>query len=181
MGTVQLMEWNITRNRLGDQLGDSLSCGDTRGHQLADLGGADSHQGQLEREKTVGMPCVGIKLGLGQRGLSTISYTNYSKLKNVLPSVPLPESSKLVSPKEQVELGLRIFRLQCLQRVNREGRPRALQFTVIHHDARHIFKRQPGHGQPVNRRAQRPGFMPSLPGRNDVEGIQTELIQCRLR
>ena len=98
--------------------------------------------------------CVSIKLDLGQRRLCAISYTNYSKFKYLLPVVPLPEGCKLVGANKQVELTPRILGLQGLEGINRESGSGARQFTVIHHHARHVFKGQLCHGQPMLGRAQ---------------------------
>lgn len=181
MGTVELVKRNITRNRFRDQLGDGRGSGFTRSHQLANLGGADGHQGQLQSGKPVRTASISIKLRLGLHGLCSISYTNYSNFKNVLPSVPLPEGGKLVGPNKQVDLRLRIFRLQGLQGVYGEGGTRALNFTVIHHDTRHAVKCQPAHGQPVRRGAECPRLVPGLAGGNYIQPVQVELRQRGLR
>ncbi len=181
MGTVQLVKRNITRNRLGDQLGDGCSCGLTRGYSLANLGGADRHQRQFKLENPVVIAGISIELHLGKHGLCAISYTNYSNFENVLPSVPLPESGKLVGTNKQVDLGLRIFSLQGLQRINCEAGARALDFAVIDHDMGHAFKRQPGHSQPMYRRAEGPGLVPGLAGGNNIQPVKPELRQSGLR
>ena len=123
---------------------------------------------------------ISIELGLSQRRWCAISYTNYSNFKNRLPLVPLSKGQKLISPNKKIKLGRRMFSLQGAQRFQGKGRPRALQLAVVDDNTRHVFKGQARHGQPVLRRAERPGLVPGLPGWNDVEGIERELLQRRL-
>ena len=89
------------------------------------LGGTNSHQRKLERSKAIVVVWKSVTLSLSQRVSRAISYTNYSKFGNRLPTVPLPERCELVRPDEQVKLGLRIFGLQGLKRIKRKSRCRA--------------------------------------------------------
>ena len=104
------------------------------------------------------------------------SYTNYSNVQNVLPPVPLLEGGELVSPHEKVEPGLRILRLQRLQRVYGEGGACALQFALVNHHLRLVRKGQSRHRQTMLRGTQCSRLVPGLPGRNDVQTVEFELL-----
>ena len=173
------MKRNITRNRFRDQFCDFLRSGRVQSHRPADRGSADWHQGQLEDEKAVIKGRKLIESGLSHCRFSAISYTNYSDFKDCLPFVPLLKSSKLVRAYEQIKLAARIFVLKRLQRVNGVGWPRALHFTVVHDRTFELAEGQPSHRQPVLRGAERPGFVPGMAGRDDMQRNQVELLDCR--
>ena len=87
----------------------------------------------------------------------------------------------LVLADQQVDLGIGALAAQSLQGVYRIAGPIALDFDVVHADARPIAKGRLAHGQAVWCRAERVAFVPGLAGGNDAQFAQIQLRDGGLR
>src|ERR1035437_10967999 len=104
-------------------------------------------------------------------------YTNYSKLQNLLPSVPFWQRTRLVFTQDQKQLCERIFSLpgkQCIDSVSWSG---TLHLTCINAHMRQIFKGQTCHGQAMRRCTQGQWFVPGLACRKNFQFVEIQLLQ----
>lgn len=100
---------------------------------------------------------------------------NYSFAQNPLPLVPMAEGGGLVGTDDQHQLGLRVFGLQLVQRVDGVARALAQQFAFIDLHTGQPVKGQAGHRQPVGCSTQWQGPMRRLPGGQHMQTLQAQL------
>ena len=147
------------------------------GGAVADVGGAEFHGGNLQRLVTPWAEGLGQKWATGARCFCTRSYTNYSCLDNLLPTVPRRQPCRLVFTHHQIELRLRFLLLQCAQSVNGVSGAATFYLALVHHYTGDIAKGQLGHCQPVSGWTERAAFVPGVARREYIQHVQMQLCQ----
>ncbi len=152
-----------------------------RCNSASNLGCANRQGWHWQAPKTRFVRLWSGKLSLCFSPVSAISYTNYSGLHNLLPSVPAWQRPRLVFTQQQEQFGVRPFALQLAQGVNGVAWAGAFGFARINQHLGQIGKGEPRHRQPVRCRAQGSRLVPGLTGGDDTQFIELQFRQRCLR
>ncbi len=88
----------------------------------------------------------------------------------------MSKGAELVCTHHQKQLCARVFDHQFTQCIYGVSGTRAHRLACIHLHFGHICKGQPGHGQPVQRRAWLVRLMPRLPGWENQQSVKLQLL-----
>ena len=160
------MALNITRNGLGNQRGHALRRGGARA-AAPDVGGADGHQGQLQRATAAAASSdLQGQIRLQPSSESARSATQIIAIRTIsCQRRQVCSAATWSSPITRKSSAAGIFGLQLPQRVDGVGRAGAPDLPVVDLHPVQAVEGQPAHGQPVFGRAERPALVPGLPGR----------------
>lgn len=167
---------NITRNGIADQCFHCIRPA----YLLANVGGADRDERQWKPFRACFGQGLPIKFGICCFSNCTISYAYCSIFQNLFPPVPSGKRPRLVTPDDEEQFARRLGLQQFVQSVCGVGWAVSANFPGVQLRVRQAGKGEFTQGHAVVSGCQRPVFVPSLPGWNDEEFVQRQLLESAL-